>query len=73
METVHQEAREDGILLLTLDKPPANAIDETLLAGLDAAIEAETEDEALQTMLVWMTPESRAARAEQRRRLGVRG
>jgi enoyl-CoA hydratase/carnithine racemase len=52
METVHREARGDGILLLTLDKPPANAIDETLLADLDAAIEAARADDAVRAVIL---------------------
>ena len=43
-----------------------------LVAEAVARIEAETREEALQTMSVWITPESRAARAKQREKLGVR-
>jgi enoyl-CoA hydratase/carnithine racemase len=43
-----------------------------LIAEAVARIEAETDAEALQTMSVWVTPESRAARAQQRAKLGVR-
>jgi enoyl-CoA hydratase len=42
-----------------------------LIAEAVARIEAETPEEALQTMSVWITPESRAARAKQREKLGV--
>jgi enoyl-CoA hydratase len=44
----------------------------TLVAEAVARIEAETPEEALATMSVWITPESRAARAKQRDKLGVR-
>ena len=43
-----------------------------LVAEAVARIEAETPEEALQTMSVWITPESRAARAKQREKLGVK-
>jgi len=43
-----------------------------LVAEAVGRIEAETPEEALQTMSVWITPESRAARAKQREKLGVR-
>jgi enoyl-CoA hydratase len=42
-----------------------------LVAEAAARIEAETPEEALRTMSVWVAPESRAARARQRERLGV--
>jgi enoyl-CoA hydratase len=42
-----------------------------LVAETVAHIEAETDEEALRTMSVWITPESRAARAKQRAKLGV--
>jgi enoyl-CoA hydratase len=43
-----------------------------LIAEAVARIEAETPADALQTMSVWVTPESRAARARQRQKLGVK-
>jgi enoyl-CoA hydratase len=43
-----------------------------LVAETVARIEAETPAEALQTMSVWITPESRAARARQRAKLGMK-
>ena len=43
-----------------------------LIADAVAHIAAETPEEAAQTMTVWITPESRAARARQREKLGVR-
>jgi enoyl-CoA hydratase/carnithine racemase len=43
-----------------------------LVAAAVARIESETPEEALQTMAVWITPESRAARAKQREKLGMK-
>ncbi len=43
-----------------------------LVAEAVARIDAETAEEALQTMSVWLTPESRGARRQQREKLGVR-
>lgn len=43
-----------------------------LVAEAAARIAAETPDEALATMSVWITPESRSARGRQRQRLGVK-
>ena len=43
--TVRADDREGGVRMLTLDRPPANAIDEELLGDLHAALrEAERED-----------------------------
>lgn len=52
MEIVRREVREDGILLVTLDKPPANAIDEALLAALDAAIEAARAEDSVRAVIL---------------------
>ena len=94
MSTVRVENHAEGVRVLTLDRPPANAIDETLLTDLAAGtfpreayahakaaliadalgrIDAETPGEALQTIAVWLTPESRTARARQRQRLKKAG
>jgi enoyl-CoA hydratase len=43
-----------------------------LIADAEARILAETDEEALATMAVWITEESRAARRLQRERLNVR-
>jgi enoyl-CoA hydratase len=40
MSTVRSEDHDGGVRLLILDRPPANAIDETLLEDLTAALEA---------------------------------
>lgn len=39
MSTVREEDRSGGVRVLTLDRPPANAEDETLLADLSAALD----------------------------------
>src|SRR5262245_64609773 len=40
MSTVRVDDHDHGVRLLTLDRPPANALDETLLGDLDAALAA---------------------------------
>ena len=45
MSTIRIDDREGGVRLLTLDRPPANAIEETLLSDLSAAlVDAQTDD-----------------------------
>jgi enoyl-CoA hydratase len=44
MNTVHSEDREGGVRLLTLDRPPANAITNELLSDLASALDAARED-----------------------------
>src|SRR5262245_65199006 len=45
MTTVRRDDHPGGVRLLTLDRPPANALDEALLADLGAALdEARTDD-----------------------------
>src|SRR5881628_3644002 len=51
MAVLHQD-REGGIRILTLDRPPANAIDETLLADLAAAVRAAADDEAVRAVVL---------------------
>jgi enoyl-CoA hydratase/carnithine racemase len=52
MTTVRQETRAAGIRVLTLDKPPANAIDELLLADLYAAVDAARDDDAVRAVVL---------------------
>ncbi len=52
MGTVHRETRPGGICLLTLDKPPANAIDEHLLADLDDALDRAGSDDAVRAVVL---------------------
>jgi enoyl-CoA hydratase len=51
MAVLYQD-REGGIRILTLDRPPANAIDETLLADLAAAVRAAADDEAVRAVVL---------------------
>jgi enoyl-CoA hydratase len=50
--TVRNEDRDGGVRVLTLDRPPANAIDETLLADLDAALASAERDEAVRAVVL---------------------
>jgi enoyl-CoA hydratase len=52
MATVRAEDREGGVRLLTLDRPPANAIDETLLADLGAAVAIAAGDDAVRAVVL---------------------
>lgn len=52
MSTVRRELGPAGVCLLTLDKPPANAIDETLLCDLGAALETVRADDAVRAVVL---------------------
>jgi enoyl-CoA hydratase/carnithine racemase len=52
MNTVRQETRDGGVCMLTLDRPPANAIDETLLTDLHAALNAARGNEAVRAIVL---------------------
>ena len=52
MGTVRSEDRDGGVRVLTLDRPPANAIDEILLADLQAALRAAREDDAVRAVVL---------------------
>jgi enoyl-CoA hydratase len=52
MITVRSEDREAGVHLLTLDRPPANAITPTLLNDLSAALDAAREDDAVRAVVL---------------------
>src|SRR5262249_47576419 len=52
MTPVGTEDRDNGVRILTLDRPPANAIDETLLSGLHAALLAARADDAVRAVVV---------------------
>ncbi|HKA15411.1 MAG TPA: enoyl-CoA hydratase/isomerase family protein [Myxococcota bacterium] len=52
MKTVREEDREGGIRWLVLDRPPANAIDESLLADLFAAVERARVDDAVRAVVL---------------------
>jgi enoyl-CoA hydratase/carnithine racemase len=52
MGTVRSEDRDGGVRVLTLDRPPANAIDETLLVDLGDALRAAREDDAVRAVVL---------------------
>lgn len=52
MSTIRSEDHDGGVRLLTLDRPPANAIDETLLGDLLAAIERARGDDAVRAVVL---------------------
>jgi len=52
MTTVGSEDREDGVRLLTLDRPPANAITPTLLRDLSDALDAAREDDTVRAVVL---------------------
>lgn len=52
MSTVRAEECAGGVRLLTLDRPPANAIDEALLADLGAALAAAGADERVRALVL---------------------
>lgn len=52
MPTVHSDDRDGGVRLLTLDRPPANAIAEDLLADLVTALDAACEDDAVRAVVL---------------------
>lgn len=52
MTRVRADDAPDGVRVLTLDRPPANAIDESLLADLDAALAAAARDDAVRAVVL---------------------
>ena len=52
MSTIRIDDREGGVRLLTLDRPPANAIDKTLLTDLSAALDDARTDDAVRTVVL---------------------
>jgi enoyl-CoA hydratase len=52
MSAVRQDIRPGGVCLLTLDKPPANAIDETLLRDLGAALDVVRADDSIRAVVL---------------------
>jgi enoyl-CoA hydratase len=52
MGTVRSEDRDGGVRLLLLDRPPANAIDETLLEDLGEALRGAREDDAVRALVL---------------------
>jgi enoyl-CoA hydratase len=52
MSTVRIDDRQGGVRLLTLDRPPANAIEETLLSDLSAALDDARTDDAVRAVVL---------------------
>jgi enoyl-CoA hydratase len=52
VSTVREEDREGGVRWLVLDRPPANAIDESLLGDLSAAVERARVDDAVRAVVL---------------------
>ena len=52
MSTVRIEDHDAGVRLLTLDRPPANAIDEELLSDLAAACTAARNDDSVRAVIL---------------------
>ena len=52
MSTVRADDREGGVRVLTLDRPPANALDERLLFDLAAALAAAAADDAVRAVVL---------------------
>ena len=52
MTTIRSEDRDGGVRVLTLDRPPANAIDETLLNDLAAALDAARVEDAVRAVVL---------------------
>jgi enoyl-CoA hydratase len=52
VSTVREEDREGGVRWLVLDRPPANAIDESLLQDLFTAVERAREDDAVRAVVL---------------------
>jgi len=52
MTTVRSEDREGGVRLLTLERPPANAINQQLMRDLEAALDAARDDAAVRALVL---------------------
>lgn len=52
MTTIRSEDHDAGVRLLTLDRPPANAIDEEMLRDLAAAVAAARSDDAVRAVVL---------------------
>jgi len=52
VSTVRSEDHDAGVRLLTLDRPPANAIDEEMLGDLAVAVDAARRDDAVRAVVL---------------------
>jgi enoyl-CoA hydratase len=51
-EPVRVDDRDGGVRWITLDRPPANALDESLLHALEAALAEAEEDDAVRAVVI---------------------
>ena len=52
MSTIHSAERDGGVRVLTLDRPPANAINDALLNDLLAALAAARDDDGVRALVL---------------------
>ncbi len=52
MSTIQVDDREGGVRLLTLDRPPANAIDDTLLTDLSSVLDDARTDDTVRALVL---------------------
>jgi enoyl-CoA hydratase len=52
MSTIRTDDHAGGVRVITLDRPPANALDETLLADLGAALDVARHDDAVRALVL---------------------
>src|SRR5262249_20641201 len=52
MTTVRRDDHPGGVRLLTLDRPPANALDETLLSDLGSALDDARTDDGVRAIVL---------------------
>lgn len=52
MTGVRTDDHDGGVRVLTLDRPPANALDESLLTGLGQALETAADDDAVRALVL---------------------
>src|SRR5262249_30207389 len=52
MTTVRRDDHPGGVRVLTLDRPPANALDETLMTDLGAALDEAGSDDAVRALVL---------------------
>lgn len=63
-ELVHVEERADGVAVVTLDRPPVNALSRALLAELATVAQALSENAAVRAVIVTGTGKAFAAGAD---------
>jgi enoyl-CoA hydratase len=51
-EPVRSEDRSGGVRVLTLDRPPANALDDSMLASLEGALDEAASDDSVRAVVI---------------------